>query len=241
MAKRRFRIDAGRYGGEAVVGEVSKEFVEFFIDRDESDLIETVNGYEWDDEDMIVDGSPKPREEFYAWYEIEDFEHQNGAYADGVWTAYEVPADGSDDYGYDNEMELETPYHLYGREAYHSDSEPQVTEWQTQEDVDQYVPCLAFHSGEKGGFATWFVETDGEDLDPKKLAFSSVEMNLCELVENVWYDKVELEANYDSNDTTGKGYYASVGYFSPKGHDTPDKYNDEALAEYWEYYDENQE
>ena len=236
MAKRRFRIEAGRYGGEAVIGEVNREFVDFFIDKDESDLIEAVQGFEFEDEDMIGN-SPKIKEDFYGWFECDNFEHQNNAYADGTWVYTEVPSDGSDDFAYDDEIEFE-PYQLYGREAYHSDEEPQVTEWQTQEDVDQYVPVLAFHSGEKGGFAAWFVETDGEDFDPKKLAFSTVEMNLCELVENVWYNKVELEPNYDYNDTTGKGYYASVGYFSPKGHDTPDKYDDSALEEYWEYFDE---
>jgi len=236
MAKRRFRIEAGRYGGETVIGEVNREFVDFFIDKDESDLIEAVQGFEFEDEDMIGN-SPKIKEDFYGWYECDNFEHQNHAYADSTWVYTEVPSDGSDDFAYDDEIEFE-PYQLYGREAYHSDEEPEVTEWQTQEDVDQYVPVLAFHSSEKGSFAAWFVETDGEDFDPKKLAFSTVEMNLCELVENVWYDKVELEPNYDFNETTGKAYYASVGYFSPKGHDTPDKYSEETLEEFWECYDE---
>ncbi len=34
MAKRRFRIEAGRYGGELTIGEVSKEFLDYFIDID---------------------------------------------------------------------------------------------------------------------------------------------------------------------------------------------------------------
>ena len=46
MAKRRFRIEAGRYGGEVALGKVDKEFVDYFIDKDESDLIEHVNSYE---------------------------------------------------------------------------------------------------------------------------------------------------------------------------------------------------
>lgn len=235
MAKRRFRIDAGRYGGETVVGEVSREFVDFFIDRDESDLIETVQSFEWGEEENEL-GAPIPKEGFNAWYECDNFEHVNNAYADGTWTVSEVPGDGSDDYAWDENEQTFEAYHLYGREAYHDDKEPEVTEWQTQEDVDNYVPVLSWHSAEKGGFANWFVETDGEDFDPKKLAFSSVEMSLCEIVENVWYDKVELEANYDFNDTTGKGYYASVGYFNPKAHDTV--YDEEALAEMWECYDD---
>ena len=241
MAKRRFRIEAGRYGGESVIGEVSKEFVDFFLDKDESDLVETVNSYEWEDEDMGLSDAPKIKEDFYAWHECDEFEHQNNAYADGTWVYTEVPADGSDDFAYDDEIEFE-PYHLYGREAYHNDeSFESATTHVNEEDLDQVVPVLAFHSGEKGGFACWFVETDGEDFNPKKLAFSSVEMNLCELVENVWYDKEELDPCYDYNDTTGKGYYASVGYFNKKWHDTPEKYTNEVLEEegYWEGYEDN--
>lgn len=242
MAKRRFRIEAGRYGGESVIGEVSKEFVDFFLDKDESDLIETVNSYEWEDEDMGLSDAPKIKEDFYAWHECDEFEHQNNAYADGEWVVSEVPADGSDDFGYDENEQTFEPYHLYGREAYHNDeSFESATTHVNEEDLDQVVPVLAFHSGEKGGFACWFVETDGEDFNPKKLAFSSVEMNLCELVENVWYDKEELDPCYDYNDTTGKGYYASVGYFNKKWHDTPEKYTNEVLEEegYWEGYEDN--
>jgi hypothetical protein len=102
-------------------------------------------------------------------------------------------------------------------------------------------PVLVFHSGEKGGFASYFVETDGEDFDPKKLAFSSVETNVSEIIENVYYDKVELEANYDYNDTNGKGYYAQVGYMNPKFRDDPNQYTDEYLEEegYWECYEDH--
>ena len=65
---------------------------------------------------------------------------------------------------------------------------------------------------------------------------------MSEIVENVWYDKVELEAHFDYNDTTGKGYYASVGYFNPKWHDKEDMYTPEYLKEneYWEGFDEQE-
>ena len=45
MAKRRFRIDAGRYGGELVIGKINADFVNFMQDYDESDLIDTITGY----------------------------------------------------------------------------------------------------------------------------------------------------------------------------------------------------
>ncbi|MAD25476.1 MAG: hypothetical protein CMO44_15040 [Verrucomicrobiales bacterium] len=231
MAKRRFRVQGSNYGGELAIGQVSKEFVDYFIDKDESDLIETVTSYEWDDEDMGDKDAPKIAEEFNGWYECDDLEHLNNSYADGEWFVNEVPADGSDDYAWDeNEVRFE-PYHLYGREAYHQDK-----------DEEGLIPVLCFHSGEKGGFGSYFIETDGEDFDPKKLAFSSVETSVSEIVENVWYNKELIEADFDYNDTTGKGYYASVGYFNPKWHDKDEMYTPEYLKEneYWEGFDEQE-
>ena len=37
MSKRIFRIEAGRYGGETVIGEVDAEFVDYFLAIDKSD------------------------------------------------------------------------------------------------------------------------------------------------------------------------------------------------------------
>jgi len=235
MSKRRFRIEAGRYGGEVAIGTVSRDFVEFFEDQDEHELIETVQGYEFEDDNMKVDGAPDISEEFSAWHECDDLEHLNGAYADGEWTVTEVPADGSDDFSYDESETVFEAYHLFDREAYHMDSPP-------DEDGEHIIPVLAFHSAEKGGFAAYFVETDGENFDPKKLAFSSVATNVAEIVENVWYDKELIEPNFDYNDTTGKGYYASVGYFNTNWHDELDTYSDGYLSEegYWEGYEDYQ-
>jgi hypothetical protein len=233
MAKRRFRIEAGRYGGELAIGEVDKEFVDYFIDKDEEELIAHVTSYEWDGPENT--DAPKPKEDFYAWYETDDKEHLNNAYADAGFYVSEVPADGSDDFAYDeNEKEIKG-YHLYDREAYHDAKLEGATYGNDEERDKDYVPVLAFHSAEKGGFACWFVETDGEDFDEKKFAYSTVATTLAELVEEVWYDKELLESNYDHCDTTGKGYYASVGYMNTKWHDSEP--TEETLNEYWEGYD----
>ena len=56
MAKRIFRIEAGRYGGETVIGEVDKEFVEQFIDEGEGELIEHLTST------CLLYTSPSPRD-----------------------------------------------------------------------------------------------------------------------------------------------------------------------------------
>ena len=45
MAKRKFRIEGGRYGGEFVCGEVNENFVRHFADKDTSNLINTFEAY----------------------------------------------------------------------------------------------------------------------------------------------------------------------------------------------------
>jgi hypothetical protein len=69
------------------------------------------------------------------------------------------------------------------------------------------------------------------------LRFGSCESDLADLVEAVYYGKEELEANYDYNDTTGKAYYAHVGYVNRKWHDPLDHYTVEQLEEDG-YFDE---
>ena len=46
MAKRKFRVEGGRYGGECVVGEVNNEFVKKAISLDEGDLIDLVLSFD---------------------------------------------------------------------------------------------------------------------------------------------------------------------------------------------------
>ena len=96
---------------------------------------------------------------------------------------------------------------------------------------------MLFHSAEKGGFASWFVESN-EPFDSDKLVFSIVETHLGDFVEDVWYDKELLDPNFDYNDTTGKSYEAAVGWITDKWRD---KYSLSNLEEYWEDYDAEME
>ena len=236
MSKRIFRIEAGRYGGETVIGKVDKEFVDYFLEVDEeSDLIEHVTSYDWDDGQPDAD-APIPKEDYYMW-ECDDIEHINSAYADSGFFVTEVTNEESKyDYS-ETETPLEAVMCLYGREAYSMGTLPDDEDIQ---DDDNYVPTLAFHSGEKGGFGCWFVETDGEPFDKYKFTYGIIETDMGEFIDSVWYDKKELETDYDFNDTTGKGYYAGVGYMNPKWHDKGEKYIEgcKYLEQYWEEFDD---
>lgn len=248
MAKRRFRIDSGYYGGELVIGEVANEFVAKTIGMDEGELVDTVLSFDdWGGNDDLDENAehddpeqiPAPREDYYMW-ECDDIEHINSAYGDSELTVFEVPADGENDYDYENEVGSFSAIHMYGREGgYFSNEEPNVVN-EDDDEGNHYVPVLAFHSCEKGTFASYFVETDGEDFDQYKLGMGIVETNLGEFIDRVYYNKVELDAEYEQNDSTGKSYHAEVGWLNKKWHDSDDKYN-ELDEDYLQDFDDNAE
>ena len=232
MSKRIFRIEAGRYGGECVIGKVDKEFVEAMLEEDQEELIDVITSAEDEDFKGLL-----PCEDYYMW-ECDDIEHINAAYADSGFFITEVTNEESKyDYS-ETETPLEAVMCLYGREAYSMGTLPEDEE--DIKDDDNYVPTLAFHSGEKGGFGCWFVETDGEPFDKYKFTYGIVETDMGEFIDTVWYDKKELETDYDYNDSTGKGYYAGVGYMNTKWHDLGEKYTEgaEYLKQYWEEFDD---
>lgn len=245
MAKRKFRIEGSNYGGELVIGEVSNEFVSKAITLDQNDLIDAcLNSDEWNgeavdenEEHPDPEALPRPTEDYYMW-ECDDIEHLNGPYADGGFTVYEIPADGSDDWDYDNEVWNGEAIYMYSREGgYFSSEQPKIV-CEEDDDGNTYVPVLGFMSSEKGTFGVWYVETNGEDFDPYKLGVGVVETNLAEMVDRVYYDKVELDTDYDYNDTTGKSYYAEVGWLNKKWQDSYISY-DELDEDYLEQFDEN--
>ena len=240
MAKYRYRIEGVRYGGELAVGSVTDEFAQYW-----APIIEEEGAYEtfiphvlalseWDDDEDIDRDAPaifEDSNELEGWYVCDDMEHINNAYADGGFFVSNITNE-DDDWAYDeNELEVEG-YCLKGREGAYISTDDPAGEYEPND----YTPVMIFHSSEKGGFASWFVESD-EPFDPNKLVYSIVETHLGDFVEDVWYDKELLEANFDYNDTTGKSYEAAVGWITNKWRDPYVDPADADLSEYWEDYD----
>lgn len=251
MAKKRYRIEGSNYGGETVVGRVSNSFVRHYIDSDRNDLVDIIleaDDNDWENiSEMEEHENPEailsPRQNYLIW-ECDDFEHINGPYSDGEFFVYEVPADESDDWDWDNnEVWRGNPLSVYSREAgLCQQEEPEWSLYDSKHVTEEnkgvsYSPVLTFHSSEKGTFGCWFLDTD-EEFDPYKLGIGVAETMVGEFVERVYYNKTELETDYDYNDTTGKGYYADIGWLNHKWHD---KYCDyfELDDETWEAFDED--
>jgi len=236
MAKRIFRIEFGSMGGELVIGKVDEQFVENWIGKSSDELVEYLHNWDFRDTSQPSDEfNPLPKENFNAWNELDDIEHANNYYSDAGIFVNEVKED--DLYSRDNEQKIDG-YHLYDREAYFDEISKSDLEENLKDNIqelDSYVPVITFMSSEKGELGCYFVETDGEDFDPKKLAYSTLETNLTSLIDKVWYNKKELYINFDNSGSTGKGSYARVGYMNTKWHDK-DK-SEEDLKEAWDSFD----
>ena len=234
MSKFLYRVDGGRYGGELAIGKVTAEFVRYWQDKDQDDLVSHIVGLDWEDSEDVDTNSPDPYEDmdyWNNWYECDDYEHENGYYADCTFNVHDVSGndpESEEAQEWDEDAVDVEPRYLMSRECYANKEEP--------EDLEGYTPVLCFHSGEKGGVGQWFIETD-EPFDPKKLAYTQVETDLCELVDGMYYDKQHLETVYDHMDSTGKGYYAYVGWLKDEHWDSQDKYTDDHWKELWEDYD----
>jgi len=237
MAKRLFRIDTGINGGELVIGTVTEDFVkyiqELMEDEGEAECMEALENAEHDE--SYYEG-PVICEDFCSWSEVDDLEHLYGVYAGTEWSWVELPVGtkpGSRD-SMENEYEGEVfePLHLHDREAYHEEDDSAKDEY----DV---VPCMLYHTCEKGGMGCWFVETDGEDFDPSKFCYSTVATNVAEIVDQAWYDKEEIECDQSWCDTRSKGDWMRVGYFNKDWHDTREQRMSDEYC--WDLYDEIQE
>ena len=234
---KRIYIRGSNYGGEMTIGVVTPEFVTYWQDRDESELIDHLMALEdWDSDGEGLDpDSPDILEdmEYYnSWYEIDDIHHQNQS--NGLeLMAFELDED--DEIDWDKRTDFDG-FQLYSRECYTQD-EPQ-----DDHPDDNSVPVLMFYSSEKGDFGGWYIDLeDGEEFDPKQVAFASVETDHGEMIERMWYKKEEVEQDYDFVDTRGKGYYAQVAWFNKRWEDPHLQDDSEEWEELWSYYDEHLE
>ena len=240
MANRLFRIDVGIWGGELTIGQVNEDFVKHFIDKDENELIDYMSDWSCGDVDKDI---PVPVTELCyteverEYYDINDIEWLNGSVAETTWSFVELPAGVEpgtrESMDKEHEGEQFEPHHLYDREAYFDATDEAKEKYPD----NRIVPVLMYYATEKGSMGCWFVETDGEDFDPKKVAYSTVCTNIEEMLDSVWYDKKELWEQDEWKSTNGKGLYASVGWMNLDWHDTKES---RAIGGYWEYYDEQE-
>jgi len=224
--KRKFRItvnESRAEGAELKIGTVSVEFVKYWQKRD--GLIKHL--------ESIVDGeeedanSPPMRDgKNFPWNECDDIEGILSPYEPTVngFKVEEITAKGD----VIIEKQLTDVVPVYSRERYVNPIN------MDDENSDRDVSVLIFLSGERG-CDNWLVETDGEDFNPKKLAYGALETNFGEFVEAVFYDKKELELDTESATVGTMNREASVGVIGSSWIKDQSKANTLKTLDWWEY------
>ena len=224
--KRKFRITVNESRAEGVelkIGTVSVEFVKYWQKRD--GLIEHL--------ESIVDGeeedanSPPMRDgKNFPWNECDDIEGILSPYEPTVngFKVEEITAKGD----VIIEKQLTDVVPVYSRERYVNPIN------MDDENSDRDVSVLIFLSGERG-CDNWLVETDGEDFNPKKLAYGALETNFGEFVDAVFYDKKELELEIESGTEGTMNREASVGVIGSSWIKDQSKANTLKTLDWWEY------
>ena len=227
--KRKFRItvnESRAVGAELKIGTVSVEFVKYWQKRD--GLIKHL--------ESIVDGeeedanSPPMRDgKNFPWYECDDIEGILSPYEPTVngFKVEEITAKGD----VIIEKQLTDVVAVYSREIYTS----QINK--DNENPDHDVSLLISLKGERGfdEANSWLVETDGEDFNPKKLAYGVLETDVGEFLDSVFYDKKELVVD-DVGGTQATGHFEShVGVIESSWIKDHSKANTLKTLDWWEY------
>ncbi len=220
-----------------------------------------------DDDEMEVDGFDSDSPEVYEgsgnreYWEFDDIEHETMvSYEYGRYSVTEINVDPRAEYK-DGELtwsdaatkkrnfdwgsklytevegstkEYEHENNVVCRELYIHDSKDTAFEVC---DADP-IPAIMMYDSQKGVFGHVYVMTDGEDFDPKKFAYASLDNTMSNNIYMLFYDKKSLTVDHNELSTWGKGFFASVGYL-PKCEVEYDFQS--ALEEGWSYLEENNE
>ena len=176
-----FTISINGYGGEVVLGKITKEAYEYWSTREDDD--EALNSHlfwdpyeEEDGNDVTDDEDPR----FLGqWWEIDDIEHTNGANVNEC-TVYVEDENGNEIYETD-EINLENT---------------------TYSDPDDQEPGYYFKgwSAEKGNF--FHAEFEADSFDYNKLKFFATDIDGDTIIDHVEYDGEQLDN--EGGDTRGK-------------------------------------
>ena len=185
--KQKFEIHLTGYGGEIVLGRITKEQYEFWKDRED---LEEFTG-DWDDEMDI----PEEMKFFSSgsWYECDDLAHENGCeFSNACWVTV---------YDKDNNEVFSCPLDFTELEnkGVFVDGIAQ-DEYRVQWDSDSKHYFLG-QNFEKGTFQTY--EVEDYKFNPQKLNFQINDIEGWTLVTGVSYMSEELD-DTGGYSTTGK-------------------------------------
>lgn len=183
----KYTVEVNGYGAEMVLGTLSKEQYDFWIDKAENDdegLHSHLFWDPWSDEDgnpIVDDEDPRW---LGQWYELDNIEHCNGALLENCTI---------------------TVYDENGDTVFETDDPKleNVTYTDTDDEDGYYIKAW---SSEKGNFFTGEIEVD--NFDSNNMKFYGVDIDSEVFVTNIEYKGEDL--SNDGGDTIGKAYGYSM-------------------------------
>lgn len=187
--KKKYEIHLQGYGGEFVLGSITKEQYEFWKDRDDLDDF----AYDWDGEMDI----PEAMKIFNPgdWHECDNLEHISGCEFSELCSVVVYDKEGNEVWS--------SPLSVSALEdrGVGVDGMNRDEFYVEHDSTEEYF--FAGQNFEKGTFQTYEIETYGK-FDPAKLNFSTNDVNGWEFVDGVSYESIELD-DTSGYSTTGKG------------------------------------
>lgn len=183
--KKKYEILLQGYGGEIVIGNITKGQYEFWRDRED---LEEFTG-DWDDEMDI----PEEMKMFSSgnWYECDNIAHECGVEFSEL--CYVTVVDDKGNTVWESPLGLSSLEEkgIYVDGIYRDEIYP----------TEGYI--FYGQNFEKGTFQTYEIEIYGKFI-PEKLNFSTLDVDGWELVNGVSYESIELD-DTSGYSTTGKG------------------------------------
>jgi len=198
------KIIAPHYSGEYTMGTVTTEFVEYWSNRENDDLLEYLHEVNWAEGFQSTSPTETGTKHRTPFHDIDDIEHSNMPYIE--------PYIG-DRFVYVNHEEEEIEFKPYMCHVRHRDNvldhRPKDSDF-----AQEYIPVLEYASTEKGYCGHWLVELKNETFDKSKFVISTVQTALGRFVDGAWYGSSDEELYFDMDDvsTVTKETSARVGW-----------------------------
>jgi len=225
---KKYKFSIGRYGGETVMGTITREQYEYWKDRD-SDLEEYVMGF---DRESYEQEHDVPEEAKFSgdWYEQDNVEHIcGGEVSDGNYLQIdEFDQDGNPIKNADGSFKMWEPIAL-GRESREKHGIKTNDYQQFDEDHDSVINKCYFYGQafNKGGWGNEdFVEL-AEELDTNKITLNCSEVQGNLMCNSISYEGLKEDIHL-SEDSTGSSQTCCVR----EGWQNPDAVEEEIIEKF---------
>ena len=187
------------YSGEFTMGTVTQEFIEYWSNKEEHDLLEYLHEVNWSEDFESASPTETGTKDRIPFYEIDDIEHFNMPYTDSGFM-------------YVNDVGEEIEFKPYPCNVRYIDNVLDLNP--NTDDVSDYTPVLVYATTEKGDCGHWSVELDNEEFDKNKFVISTVQTALGRFVDGAWYGNSDEELYFDTGDasTMTKATSTKVGW-----------------------------